>query len=275
MNPIYAVINGDFIVKDVATILISDLSIQRGYGIFDYFRTINNSPVFLEDHLDRFYHSAAEMNMDAGLSGVQLTEIIHQLMDKNNIPDSGIRITLTGGYSEDGYSLAKPNLLITQTSFIFKKENFEKGIRLVTYDYQRQLSQVKTIDYIMAIHLQPFIKENRADDVLYFHTNRICECPRSNFFIVTNNDEVITPAKDVLQGVTRKKILGFPEFNVKEADINLKDILSAKEAFVTSTTKNVLPVLEIDGKIIGNGKSGKITRDIYNRLISMKEVNHF
>ena len=271
MNNIYSVINEEFVLKSEAKILISDLSIQRGFGIFDYFRTINNKPVFLEDHFDRFFYSASQMDMKVDLNRDQLKEIIQQLINKNNLPDSGIRITLTGGYSEDGYTLLKPNLLITQTAFTFNKEIFEKGIRLVTYNHQRQLPQVKTIDYLMAIYLQPLIKRSNADDVLYHNNDEIGECPRSNFFIVNENDEVLTPARNVLRGITRKKILRFSEFNIKEADINLKDIGKIKEAFITSSTKNVLPVLKIDGRIIGDGKPGKITSEIYEKLFEIKE----
>lgn len=271
MSDIFSMINGEFVLKNEGKILISDLSIQRGFGIFDYFRTIHNETVFLEYHLDRFYYSAAEMNMNVDLNRDRLKEIIQQLINKNNLPDSGIRITLTGGYSEDGYSLAKPNLLISQIAFTFNRENFNKGIRLVTYNHQRQLPHIKTIDYLQAIRLQSFIKENNADDVLYHNENAIRECPRSNFFIVNENDEVLTPSKNVLRGITRKKILQFSEFNITEADINLKDIDDAKEAFITSTTKNVLPVLKIDGKMIGDGKPGRITSKIYEKLVELKE----
>ncbi len=270
MNKIYSVINNDFVIKNEALILISDLSIQRGYGIFDYFRTINNQPVFLEDHLDRFFYSASEMNLDAGLDRNELKVLIQQLIGKNNVPDSGIRITLTGGYSEDGYSLAKPNLLITQTAFAFNKENFNKGIKLVTYEHQRQLPWIKTIDYLMAIRLQTFLKENNADDVLYHDQNKISECPRSNFFIVTEKDEVLTPAKNILKGITRKKILYFHEFKITETNIAPEDIKNAKESFISSTTKNILPVLKIDGKVIGDGKPGKITRAIYEKICTLK-----
>ena len=271
MSECYSIVNNDFVLKNEASILISDLSIQRGYGIFDYFRTINNQPVFLEDHLDRLFYSASEMNLDTGLDRSELKVLIQKLIEKNNIPDSGIRITLTGGYSEDGYSLAKPNLIITQTAFTFNKENFNKGIKLVTYEHQRQLPWIKTIDYLMAIRLQTFLKENNADDVLYHNQNKITECPRCNFFIVTEKDEVLTPAKNVLKGITRKKILGLSEFNVLETNIGLEDIERAKEAFISSTTKNVLPVLEIDGKPIGNGKSGKISSAIYKKICGLKE----
>ena len=271
MTEIYSIINNDFVLKNEASILISDLSIQRGYGVFDYFRTINNHPVFLEDHLDRLFYSASKMQMNKDLDRNQLTKLIQQIIERNNIPDSGIRITLTGGYSEDGYSLVKPNLLITQTAFAFNKEKFNTGIKLVTYEHQRQLPYVKTIDYLMAIRLQTFLKENNADDVLYHNQNKITECPRCNFFIVTERDEVLTPAKNVLKGITRKKILDFSEFNVFETNIRMEDIEGAKEAFISSTTKNVLPVLEIDGKSVGSGRPGKITGAIYKKICELKE----
>ncbi|MEO8823529.1 MAG: aminotransferase class IV [Ginsengibacter sp.] len=267
----YSIINGEFVVKNEAAILISDLSIQRGFGIFDFFRTVNYNLVFLEDHLQRFYFSASEMKMNVGYEPGELKQLIQQLIDKNKIPDSGIRITLTGGYSEDGYTPAKSNLLITQKPFTFNPESFNKGIKLITFQHQRQLPQVKTIDYLMAIHLQNFIKENNADDVLYFNQNEITECPRCNFFIVTKNEEVITPSNNILKGITRKKILDFSEFNVKEGIISPADILASGEAFISSTTKNILPVLEINGQIIADGKPGKMTQKIYEHLISIKE----
>jgi branched-chain amino acid aminotransferase len=145
------------------------------------------------------------------------------------------------------------------------------GTRLATYQHQRQLPQVKTIDYLMAIRLQHFIKENNADDVLYDNGNEICECPRSNFFIVTKNDEIITPSKNILRGITRKKILGFSESKISEGTIKAADISNIKEAFITSTTKNILPVLKIDGKEVGDGNPGKITRGLYERLFLLKE----
>ncbi len=271
MNSTYSIINGELVLKSESAILISDLAIQRGYGIFDYFRTIKNEPIFLDEHLNRFYFSAAEMFMDPGYICEELKRLIKLLIEKNNIPGSGIRLTLTGGYSEDGYNQATPNLLITQAAFTFNQENFNRGIKLITYQHQRQLSHVKTIDYLMAIHLQKLIKEKGADDVLYFNGNEITECPRANIFFINKNDEVLTPSKNILSGITRKKILGFPEFNARECVIKLSDVPGFSEAFICSTTKNVLPVLGINGKEIGDGKPGKITRCIYDQLLSIKE----
>jgi branched-chain amino acid aminotransferase len=262
----YAIINGDLLPKEEAKILVVDLAIQRGYGVFDYFRTVNYQPLFIEDHLDRLYKSAAALRLPLNPDREELKKLIYRLIEKNNIPQAGIRVTLTGGYSEDGYLPATPNLLLTQSPFTFNTAGFETGTHLVTYEHQRQLAQIKTIDYLQAIYLQPYIKENKATDVLYYFNNEITECPRSNFFIVTHNNEIITPAKNILHGVTRKRILALKDFNVKQAAITLEDLNSAKEAFISSTTKQVLPVLSINGKKIGDGRPGALSRSIFEQL---------
>lgn len=272
MSVNYVLINDDFVLKEDAKILISDLSVQRGYGVFDFFKTIHGEPVFLDDHLDRLYASAAEMYLTVPFNRDGLKEIIRQLMNKNDLPDSGIRITLTGGYSEDGYTLGKPNLVITQSAFTFDKTGFDKGTRLVTFEHQRQLPHVKTIDYLQAIRLQHFIKQNNADDVLYHSASGIGECPRSNFFIVTNNDEIITPDKNILHGITRKKILQLTGLNTTAAAIYPEQIAAIKEAFITSTTKIVLPVLNINGNTIGDGQPGTLTKTIFKRLLGLQGI---
>jgi branched-chain amino acid aminotransferase len=116
MHP-WVFINDDFISASEAKLLYRDLSIQRGYGIFDFFRISNGQPVFVEDHLDRFYRSAQEMHLPVDYSRQELKIIIEHLINKNEIINSGIRITLTGGYSNDGYTLSKPNLIISQQHF--------------------------------------------------------------------------------------------------------------------------------------------------------------
>ena len=270
MKQNFTIINGEFMDKETAKLLITDLSIQRGYGIFDFFKTIDKRPIFLEDHLDRFFFSVSEMNLKSELKRDQLKKMVLQLIEKNDIPNSGVRITLTGGYSEDGYSIAKPNLLITQAPFEYKRSDFDKGIRLITNEHQRQLPHVKTIDYLYAIYLQRSIRERKADDVLYHNQSEITECPRANFFVITQNNEVITPAKNILRGVIRKKILNFGQLvNIREGLITLKDLENAKEAFITSSTKNVLPVLKINNRLIGDGKPGEITTKISRKLMEL------
>jgi D-alanine transaminase/branched-chain amino acid aminotransferase len=267
MKPKYVVINDQLISEAEAKIHISDLSIQRGYGIFDFLKTINGKPIFIEDHFNRFFNSAKSLHLELAYDRTSLLEKVNELIQANDILNSGIKFTLTGGFSEDGYQMGKPNLLITQTPFEISKNNVDNGIKLVTYNHQRQLATVKTIDYLQAIRLQPYIKESGADDVLYHYNGSLRECPRANFFIVKGN-EVLTPQTDILKGITRSKVLQLAghNFTISERELTLDDLATATEAFITSSTKNILPVLAIDGKPIGNGNIGKITYQLHNQL---------
>jgi D-alanine transaminase/branched-chain amino acid aminotransferase len=208
------------------------------------------------------------MRLEVGKSREELQTIITQLIQKNAISNGGIRITLTGGNSDDGYQIAKPNLIVSLHLFQSPTpEQFEKGIKLVSYEHQRQLPLVKTIDYLMAVWLQPYIKQQQADDVLYHQNGIITECPRSNLFIVTQDEKVITPSENVLKGITRKRILATPHFQTQERSISLQEVLEAKEVFISSTTKIILPVTGINSTFIGNGKPGPITQKLYQSLI--------
>jgi branched-chain amino acid aminotransferase len=263
-------INTTFVPADQAAILITDLSVQRGYGIFDFFKTIGGKPIFLKDHLERFYQSASNMHLNVSHSAAELEHIIRELQQRNNLPDSGIRLTLTGGYSADGYTLAeKPNLIITQLPLSPPLTFQPAGINLVSYNYQRQLAASKTLDYAMAIWLQPFIKENQANDVLYHHEGMVKEAPRANFFIVTKDQEVVTAKTNVLKGVIRKNLLALENsgITVVERDFSLEEVTHAAEAFITSTTKNVLPVVQLNGKPIGTGKAGPLSAKLFELLI--------
>lgn len=258
----YVLVNDAIISEEEATLRITDLAIQRGYGIFDFLKTVAGKPIFLEDHLDRFYSSAEQMRLPVKQSRPELTESLLALISKNNLPESGVRITLTGGYSPDGFNISsESNLIVTQQDFVINRD-FEKSIGIMTYDYQRQFASAKTLDYLKAIWLQPVLKEKGAEDILYHDNGMLRECPRANFFLVNEKDEVLTSKSNILKGVTRKQLLklGSRNFKIEERELTMDDLRHAKETFITSTTKNILPVTKIDGRQIGDGKPGPVTR---------------
>ena len=245
----WAFLHDSFVEEEKACLHFRDLSFQRGYGIFDFFRLQGNSPLFLQDHLDRFYYSAAGLRLPVPLQREELKNCISELIQKNNLPCTGIRLSLTGGYSEDGFNIGSPNLLLSQHHFMPPTaEQFHNGIKLYTYPYQRSLPHIKSIDYLMAVWLQPKRIENGADDILYHQGGIISECPRSNFFLVTAEKKIVTPAENALAGITRKKVLDLARehFTVEERPVSLAEIQTAREAFITSTTKQILPVAAID-----------------------------
>lgn len=272
MSKLVVWVNDSLIPADEAMLNITDLAVQRGYGIFDFFKTIDGKPVFLEDHLDRFFRSAVLMRLHVGKSGEEIRKKIMQLIEKNDLSDSGVKIILTGGFSPDGFNIADPNLIITQQGFQIPRTMHEHGVSIITHEYQRQFSDAKTLDYLQAIWLQPVLKEKKADDVLYHSNGLLRECPRANFFIVTKDKKVLTPESHMLKGVSRKQVLEISAgmFDTEARDITLDELRNASEAFITSTTKNILPVVQVDGRILGNGKPGIVTRSLaenYNGMI--------
>ncbi len=245
----WAFLNNDFVRDQHAVLHYRDLAFQRGYGVFDFLKVRNGQPVFFEDHIDRFFYSSGQLHLNISHTREELDLIVRELIGRNEVNDCGIRFSLTGGYSEDGYLPAKPNLVISVHQFNLPATGaFQKGIRLMSHAYQRQLPHIKTIDYLMAVMLQPRLKEMQADDILYHHKGSITECPRANFFIVTADNVLVTPSHNILKGITRKKILKAASsfMEVEERLLQMDELKSAREAFITSTTKMVLPVDRVD-----------------------------
>lgn len=266
--------NNRFIENEEALLHVSDLSMQRGYAVFDFFRTVNGIPLFMDDHLDRFYASAEAMHLPMRKNKEELSSIIHELIHKSALAEAGIRMMLTGGYSADSYHPAEPNLVITCNPVKTSTEaDFEKGFSIITHEHQRELPHVKSINYLMAVWLQPLLKEKKADDLLYFKNNTITEFPRSNVFIVTAGNTLITPAHNILKGITRKNILSIAAemMPVEERDITVDELLNASEVFLTATTKRIIPIVKIDGKIIGNGKPGTVTSTLYQKFMEFEK----
>lgn len=270
-----AFLNDSFLHDDEALLHVSDLSIQRGYAVFDFFRTINGVPFCMNDYLDRFYRSASEMHLSISKNKQELSEIVYELIKRSTYTDAGIRLMVTGGYSADGYHTAVPNLLIIcHPVKLATQADYEKGLSVITYEYQRDLPQVKSINYLMAVWLHPLLKEKQADDILYFKNNIITEFPRANVFMVTRDKKLITPRRNILHGITRKNILSIATemIEVEERDIAVDELLTVSEIFLTSTTKRVLPVTRLNDQFIGNSKPGEITSVLYKKFLEMEEL---
>lgn len=242
--------------------------------MFDFLKIVDGVPLYLEDHLDRLFYSAEQMHLLLPQSRADLKALIGQLMQHNNMPHSGIRITVTGGFSPDGYNLATPNLILTQSPLqLPSREAIEKGISLMTWQHQRQLPHVKTTDYIMAIWLQEKVKEQEADDILYYSNESVSECPRANIFAVKDG-KLITPVQHILKGVIRKQVLRLAQdiLPVEERALPLEELKVADEVFITSTTKQVLPVRQVDDVVLFREGPGRITAQLLHLLREQQQA---
>lgn len=267
-------LNNRFLPYCEAKIHISDIGLQRGYAIFDYFVEMKGRIPFLDDYLDRFYRSAEMLNMEIPLGRELLKEKIRYLLQQNKLGTSGIKLLLTGGYSEDLYSPSTPNFMILNLPIIHQPGDFGEGVKLILLDYRRHIPEVKTTFYLPSIALFPKLKETGAVEVLYHHNGLISETTRANIFLIKNG-KLITPASGVLLGISRKYVLKLARdlMPLEERDVNLEELWESEEVFITGTSKHVAPVVEIEGRVIGNGKPGAITAEIskaYERFFGMQ-----
>lgn len=270
-----AYFNDAFLPLEQARLHVSDLAVQRGYGIFDFFRVKEGVPLYLEDYLDRFYRSAAMM----GLSGMPgrdaLRSIIIELIRRNGRDSAGMKMILTGGYSPDAYHPVTGNFLLSQHELTLPTpEQVQEGISIITHGYRRELAEVKTINYIMGVWLQRKVKEAGAADVLYHRDDLVSEFPRCNFFLVTRDGVLVTPENHILHGITRMRVLEVAAAvaRVEVRDVKLAEVRDAAEAFLTSTTKSILPIVKIDGRAVGSGKPGPVTMALRQRLLEREAL---
>jgi branched-chain amino acid aminotransferase len=273
-KPLFAYVHPTILPLEKAFLHVSDLAIQRGYGIFDYFRIQRGQPLFLPDYLDRFYQSARLMELPVVLSRQELTATIQQLLQQNNLPVSGMKMILTGGYSPNGYVPAEPNLIITQHPLSFPPPaQIQQGIKIITYPYQRELPLAKTINYSVGIRLLQQMKAKGADEVLYHQNGMVSEFPRCNFFLVQHDNTIVTPADEVLPGITRMHVLSLAskKYPIQVRAVSLEEIGRAKEAFLTSTTRRIIPIVQMNETRIGLGKPGSVTLSLLDDLIAFEE----
>jgi len=257
-------INGKLTPYQEANLQISDLGLQRGYGIFDYFIANNGYIPFFDDYLDRFFTSAGLLNLEIPQKREVIKQNINFLIAENKLSHSGVKLLLTGGYSDDLYTPSTPNFLILNLPLHQHPGELIGGIKLMLLDYQRFRPEIKTTFYLPSISLLPELKRQGALEVLFHHNGIVSETTRANFFLIKNG-KLITPEAGILMGVTRKHILQVAStiMETEEREVKLNEIFEADEVFITGTSKHIAPVVAIDGQMIGTGNPGSKTLKLY------------
>lgn len=271
MFPAYVYINGEFLPEEKAGMPVKDLALLRGFGVFDFFRLHHGHARHFDAHWHRLLASAEAMHLSMPLDKADLQGIIEKLYSYMPYAAAGIRVTLTGGSSPNGYTPARqPNVLITlQAIEPFPDALPTQDYGLMSYPYTRPLCGVKTIDYSMGIWLQPRLHAAGFQEVLYHQHGKVSECPRANLFMVHASGKLLTPpARLVLGGITRSRVLKAAQhiLPTQEKMISLTDLYEAAEVFITSTTRGVQPVLRVDHAAIGSGKPGPVATQLYDML---------
>ncbi len=265
MKSPYCYLNGKIAPLNELSLPLNDLGVLRGYGIFDFMRTYYGKPFLMKEHLERFGRSAKKIGIPLPYSLAQIEAITRTLLKKNNFSDSIVKFVLTGGPSVDGITLSgKPTFyILTGEAHNPPETAYTHGVHLQTYEYQRLLPEIKSLNYIVSVQHQKELKRKGVLELLYVHDGKVLECSSSNVFIV-KKQTLITPKNNILVGTTRnmlKKIVG-KKYRIEERNVRISELKTADEVFVTAANKGVMPVTKIDGKNVGKGAVGPVVKDL-------------
>ncbi len=266
----FAYFDGQVLPIEEAKVSISDIGLMRGFGLYEAIAVFGGRPLRLADHWQRLEGGAKILGLKVPINAKEAGQIIGEISEKSGLKRrANVRVILTGGETLGGidFNPTKPTfyILIEEWSKL-PEGNYQKGAKLITHEYLREMPEVKTTNYIRAVSLQEKKKKEDALEILYVSKNKVSECATSNIFLVKNNT-LITPHKNILEGVTRKIVLELTNgtYQIEEREVVMTELKSADEIFITASFKDIVPIVKIDEYEIGSGKAGPVTRDIIEK----------
>jgi D-alanine transaminase len=277
-------INNKFINHNKAKISVDDRGFLFADSVYELICVLNKKIIDLDQHLNRLKISLKKVKIKYKLNKKKFEKIINKLVKLNKIFNGYVYIQITRGVAERKHEFPDkyhPSTIIFTKHLKINKEIYEKGVKIITIPDIRWLRRdIKTTSLLPNVLSKQLAVEKNAFESWLIDNGNITEGSSSNAWIIKNSNTIVThPANNkILRGITRDtiiKILKKNGFNIKEKPFNLIEAKNAKEAFLTSSTLSVLPVVKIDNYNIANGKPGDITKKIinlYNNYISKNKT---
>ncbi len=269
-------IDGHYYEKDEAKISVFDHGYLYGDGIFEGIRFYNGRVFKCEEHIDRLYMAAKAIFMEIPLSKEEMTAALLETIRKNKLNDGYIRLVVSRGKGDLGLSptkCPKPTVvIIADTITLYPEELYELGMKVITASTRRNSPsaldpQIKSLNYLNNILAKIEANRVNAPEAIMLNTDGIvAECTGDNIFIIKDN-LVYTPPIYVgaLDGITRKTVISICKdlgIEIYEKEFTLYNLYNADECFFTGTAAEVIAVTEVDGRVIGNGLAGEITKKL-------------
>jgi len=259
-------VDGNYVEEQQAALPLTDMAILRGYAVFDYLRTYNGKPFHLDDHILRLHRSANLLQLHFPWQVAEIKEIVSELLEKNGFAETNLRFIVTGGDSEDSITPANKTRLIIMATELkpFPQEWYSQGVKIISTKVTRYIPGAKSTNYIKAIMALRNAHRSGAIESIYVNeSGQLLEGTTSNLFAVRRG-RIITPADDILPGITRQVVLKLAEQNdipVQQAPIRLSEVEEYSEVFITSSNKEVVPVSYLDTLKIAENP-GSVTQKI-------------
>lgn len=280
-------IDGKYYDEKNAKISVFDHGLLYGDGVFEGIRAYHGRVFKLKEHIDRLFYSAKAILLDIPISHAELMTAVVETCRKSKIHDGYIRLVVTrgaGGLGLDPRRCPKASVIIIADKIqVYPPEKYARGLDIVTVPTVRNLHSavnpaIKSLNYLNNILAK--IEANNAgveEAIMLNAEGFVAECTADNIFIIRNG-QLFTPplSAGALYGITRAtvielaKLSGYP---VSEPNLTRYDVFNADECFLTGTGAELIPVVKVDGRVIGTGKPGPITRELVDRYHALTKTS--
>lgn len=280
-------IDGKFLNERDAKVSVFDHGLLYGDGIFEGIRAYNGRVFRLKEHIDRLFYSAKAILLKIPMSHAKLMQATVEACRKNKMRDGYIRLVVTRGVGTLGLNpnrCKKPSVIIIADKIqVYPPELYARGMDIVTVPTVRNLHSalnpaIKSLNYLNNILAK--IEANNAgveEAVMLNAEGFVAECTADNLFIVKDG-KLFTPplSAGALYGITRQTVMELAEqfgISVSEPNLTRYDLFNADECFLTGTGAEIVPVVKIDGRVVGTGKPGPITKKLVTEYHSLTKVS--
>jgi branched-chain amino acid aminotransferase len=264
-------IDGEYVDEDKAMVSVKDITVLRGYGVFDFMITYNKRPFRLEQHVTRFENSAARIGLQLNHTHQEICDIVVEAIRRNpHHNESNIRILYTGGISPDSVTPQGNGILMVMVTPRHELPDwwYTDGAAIALVDMERFIPTSKSTAYLNAVYAQQQARKTGAIEAVYVdRDHRVLEGTTTNIYGIKGN-ALITPPDGILPGVTRGVVLELAEalLDVNLRHIDRKELAQMDEIFISASNKEIVPVIRVDDMTVGDGKPGKVTQEIMKRF---------
>jgi branched-chain amino acid aminotransferase len=269
-------LDGAYVDESQAKVSVFDHGLLYGDGVFEGIRLYGGNVFRMEEHLERFEYSAKAIMLDLPNTRKEISDIVCETCRQNGLTDGYIRLVVTRGVGDLGLApwlCAKPSMFcIASKISLYPKEFYDNGLAIVTVPTRRISPAalpptVKSLNYLNNILGKIEAKQAGALEAIMLNDQGfVAECTADNVFII-HKGEILTPgaSQGALKGITRGTIFDIAaelKLPIRETDMTRYDVWCADECFLTGSGAEVIPVVKLDGRVIGSGKPGPITQSI-------------